>query len=153
MKGLSPLIATIVLIGITITVGATISVFISNIITRNQDPQTVCGSNANYMIESAEFNKTGDSRLVVHITNKNKESLYGFSVEIQNGTDVESFSDTVVTLSPAITASDPLGQEESALVKVDLTGYADLASTMNYVKVRNKACPSVSAESRSISKY
>ncbi|MBI4020578.1 MAG: hypothetical protein HY367_04555 [Candidatus Aenigmarchaeota archaeon] len=154
-KGLSPLIATIVLIGITITVGATISVFVSNIVTRTSTSTTTCGSNANYILESAEYNKAGDSVLVIRLTNKNKEQLYGFGVELQNGTDIRSFSDGApeISLSPAVTSSNPLAQEQSALVKVNLSLHTAFAATMGYAKVTNKACADVSAALNAVSKF
>ncbi len=154
MKALSPLIAAIILVVITIVTGVIVSNFITQFVTRHTGSQTICATNALYSIESAVFNRSGDDLLVLIIINKGEERLFGFGVELFNATDIETFkaNSSQLSVSPEINETNRLGQEESAIIKLNLSGN-DLIETADLVKVRNLACVEASAQTRDITKF
>ncbi len=153
-KGLSPLIAAIVLIVITIAVGIIVSNFIVQFVTRHTGSQTICGTNTLYTIESAVFNQSGSGLLILTVTNRGQEKLFGFGAEILNSTDIQSFdsNSSDLSVSPQLSAENRLGKEESAIIRVNMTNYS-IISTAEIIKVLNEACMEASAQTKDITKY
>jgi flagellin-like protein len=156
MKAISPIIATIILIGIVIMIGAIISGWITQWVTREtHEITTGCTMNTNYVIDSAKLNESGDDKLVLKITNKNTEKIHTFSIELLNHTDILLFneSDIEVDLSPNITEANPLEEEQSVYIKINLSNYKVMGKSLTEIRVMNKACPEVSAKTKLIDKY
>jgi flagellin-like protein len=156
MKGISPIIASVLLIGITVAVGVMLSSWITHWIgTRTQDISGACATSTNYRIDSVRF-RTSANNMTVMLTNLGTVELYGFSVQVMNATDVLVYnsSDTKFKISPNITEESPLKQQRSAIIVVSMTGDYDsgLGRTADDVKILNSACPAYSAEINSVVK-
>ena len=82
--------------------------------------------------------------------------LYGFSVQVLNGTSVYVYNSTdpKSSISPNITETNPLREQRSAVIIIDMSGgyHSGLGSTADQIKVLNKACPTFSAETLTITK-
>ena len=156
MKGISPVIASVLLIGITVAVGVMLSSWITHWIgTRTQDISGACATSTNYRIDSVRF-QTSANNMTIMLTNLGTVELYGFSVQVMNATDVLVYnsSDTKFKISPNITQGSPLKQQRSAIIVVSMTGDYDsgLGRTTDQVKILNSACPAYSAEINSVVK-
>ncbi len=159
-KGISPIIAAVLLIVVAVSVGITLSSWVAHWIqSQTGSDNMLCATNTYYMIESAEFNRTADynNSLLILLTNKKREKIYGFGVVLRNGTDAVTLNSTSNLINQGgISSTHPLGQEESVYITVNLTnttlGYPAFGATLTYVKVTNDACPSSYAETSSIIK-
>jgi len=156
MKGISPVIASVLLIGITVAVGVMLSSWITHFIgTRTQDISSACATSTNYKIDSASF-KSSTNNMTIILTNLGTIELYGFGVQIMNATEVMVYniSDAKFKISPNITQSAPLKQQRSAIIVISMSGdyETNLGKTTDLIKVLNNACPAYSAETGNIIK-
>jgi flagellin-like protein len=156
LKGISPIIASVLLIGITVAIGVMLSSWITHFIsTRTQDISSTCATSTNYKIDSAIF-QTSTNNMTLIITNLGTVDLYGFSVQVMNATEVlvYNISDAKFKISPNITQSAPLKQQRSAIAVISMSGdyESGVGRTSDLIRVLNNACPAFSAEVRSIIK-
>jgi flagellin-like protein len=156
MKGISPVIAAVLLIAISVAVGVMISSWITHwVSSRTTHASSACVTSTNYKIDSATFDSSTDNLTLV-ITNLGNVELYGFDVQILNGTEVYVYNstDTRVRISPNITKTNPLKEQRSAVIIIGMNGsyYSGLGSTADQIKVLNDACPTFSAETLTIEK-
>ena len=157
-KGISPIIAIVIMIAVAITTGVMLSTWVTQWVShQTSDSSMACVIKTNYIIEAAKFNQSGDNYLVIKVTNQGSEGLYGFGIIIDNTSEIFQFNstDSLITLSPNITSSNKLEREASAYVKLDLDTDAssrNLGATANEIRITNKACDSVSAKTTSIDK-
>ena len=148
MKGLSQIISAIVLIGIAITMSVLVSNWIAQWSTEHMETSSSsCALNTNYVIDSITF-KNSTNTMTIKITNKNSRTLYGFSIQLENASDILVFnsSDGNITFSPNITASNRLERGRSAFVKLNLTRYPSMGTSTTNVKVFNQVCSAVYTE-------
>jgi flagellin-like protein len=83
-KGLSPIVAVVILIGIVVITGGLLSSWITSFVS-DASKQDTCSINTMYTISDATYNGTsGDIKLKVKNTGAVK--LYNFTVEADNGT-------------------------------------------------------------------
>ena len=156
-KGISPVIASVLLIGITVAIGVMLSSWITHWISnKTQDISSACATSTNYKIDSVIYS-AATKNMTIMLTNMGSVELYGFSVQIMNGTEVivYNYTDTKFKISPNITQDMPLKQQRSAIIIVSLdnSGYeAGLGETADMVKVLNSACPAFSLETRTVTK-
>jgi hypothetical protein len=149
MKGVSTIIATFVLIALTISVATYLTVGFTQLVQKGVSSSSLCAVDTSYVIESAEFNSTGDGVLVVKVTNKGSYGIYGFGLFLLNGTHAKRFgSDDSMADYSGVSEENPLRQERSVLIKANLTGYEMLGLTLSEVMVTNEACPAVSANKK-----
>jgi flagellin-like protein len=156
MKGISPVIASVLLIGIAIAVAVMLSSWITHwVSTRTQQASSACVTSTNYKIDSARFNMNTNN-MTITLTNLGSTELYGFSVQVMNTTAVSVYnsSDTKFSISPNITQSNPLKEQRSAIIILDMGGdYAsNLGKTADRIRIINNACPTFSAETSTITK-
>ncbi len=157
-KGISPIIAIVIMIAVAITTGVMLSTWVTQWVShQTSDSSMACIIRTNYIIESAIFNQTGDNYLIIKVTNQGAEGIYGFGVIIDNTSEILQFNstDNLISLSPNITSTTKLGREASVYVKLDLDGsasYRNMGATANEIRVTNKACDSVSAKTSIIEK-
>jgi len=156
MKGVSPVIASVLLIGITVAIGVMLSSWLTHwVSTRTQQASSACVTSTNYRIDSATFASATDNATII-ITNLGSVELYGFSVQVMNKTDVSVFnsSDSRFRISPNITQTNSLKEQRSAVILLDMNGdyESNLGSTADTIKVLNSACPTFSAETSTIIK-
>ncbi|MBN2101870.1 MAG: hypothetical protein JW716_03295 [Candidatus Aenigmarchaeota archaeon] len=158
MKGISPIIAIVIMIAVAITTGVMLSTWVTQWVShQTSDSSMACIIRTNYIIESAIFNQTGDNYLIMKVTNQGAEGIYGFGVIIDNTSEILQFNstDSLISLSPNITSTTKLGREASVYVKLDLDGsasYRNMGATANEIRVTNNACDSVSAKTSIIEK-
>ncbi len=156
MKGISPVIAAVLLVAISVAVGVLLSSWITHwVSTRTQQASSACVTNTNYRIDSATFDSSTNN-LTILLTNLGNVGLYGFSVQVLNGTNVEVYNSTdqKVSISPNVTETNPLKEQRSAIIIINMNGayHSGLGSTADHIKVLNKACPTFSAETLTIIK-
>ena len=161
MKGVSPVIATILLIAVAISVGIMVTTWITHwVVTQTGSEAIACAINTNYVIDSAEFNKTAalNDTLLIKITNRGAQKLYGFGAILDNGTWIMMLNSTSPLMNQGgVSVSNQLTRESSVYVTINLTnataGHALLGSTLSEVKITNDACPAVSATTRTVTEY
>jgi flagellin-like protein len=156
MKGISPVIASVLLIGITVAIGVMMSSWITHWIgNKTQDISSACATSTNYKIDSVSYSLSAET-MTIEITNIGNVDVYGFGVQVMNGTDVMFYNstDTKFKISPNITQSGPLKQQRSAIIILSMdTDYeSGLGRSLDIIKVLNGACPAFSAETRTITK-
>jgi flagellin-like protein len=159
-KGVSPVIATILLIAVAISVGIMVTTWITHwVVTQTSSESIACAINTNYVIDAAEFNKstTLNSTLLLKVTNRGSQGLYGFGVILDNGTTILMLnSSSSLVGQGGINSGNKLRREQPIYLTVNLTnttaGYTNLGCTLSEVKVTNDACPAVSASTATITK-
>jgi len=163
-KGISPVIAVVLLVAVAISLGMLVTSWITHLYYDISGGESACAINTNYVIDSAQWNQTTkslgyNSTLLIKITNKGKLKLYGFGVEMLNGTRIVEFEANIVDQG-GISSTNKLEREHSVYLLVNMTN-----STLNYpafgrslltadevlVKVTNDACPAISAITNSVS--
>ncbi len=160
LKGISPMVSTVLLIAVAVSVGMIVTNWMLGWTEDQTGSDNACVTGTYYIIEKAEWNKSADlnSTLRLKITNKGEYKIYGFSVEIDNGTSIMLF-DTNEVGQGGISASNRLEREHSAYIIVNLTnttlgypafGRSLLTSDEAEVRVTNDACDGVSAKTSTI---
>lgn len=156
-KGVSPVIAVVIMIAVAITTGVMLSTWVTQWVNRQTgDTSMTCVIRTNYIIESAKFNSSGNNVLIIKVRNRGAEELYGFGVILDNTSDIYQFNstDSRISLSPSITESNKLGREGVVYIKVNLNTalYRALGASLSEIRVTNEACKSVSAKTAEIEK-
>lgn len=156
MKGISPIIAAVLLISITVVVGVMLSSWITHWVNaRTTEAGSACVTSTNYNIDSAKF-KNSTANMTLILTNRGRTNIHGFTVQILNGTHVIVYNSTDPNfgMSPNVTEDTPLEEQRSAIIIIHMDGVynSTIGNTADQVKVLNKACPAFSAETRTITK-
>ena len=160
-KGLSPVVSVVLMIAVAISIAILVTTWVTNLTQQQITGDKSCALNTNYIIESAKWNKSNDlnATLLIKLTNKGQQKLYGFAVQIDNGTDIIDFNSSVVD-QDGISASNKLERERSAYLVVNLTnanlaypalGASLVTSDDVVIKITNEACNTVSSETNSVS--
>lgn len=77
-KGISPVVATVIMIAVAVAVGVMVSTWVTHLIEDQTSQSQLCAIDTLYNIESAKFNLSGSNQLWLKVTNKGEEELYGF---------------------------------------------------------------------------
>jgi flagellin-like protein len=160
MKGISPMIATVMLIGITILMAMVIGPWAmklatdaSNAATNSANQDMICRQTA-YAFDSDygnsgvswDFNGTNGT-VNVKIVNTGSQNLYNFSLELTmetlTGTRLVTYPDVNVTSETQKTASNPLKPGYDWILEADVENVNDTWS-LSGIKVINDVCPRVS---------
>jgi len=161
-KAVSPVVSAVLLIALAVSIGILVTNFVTSFVsTETGGSDITCALNTNYVIESAQFNKTGFyNKLLIKITNKNSEGLYGFGVIMDNGTKIVQFNSSNSLINQGgVSDSNKLEREESVFLTVDLTnttlgypvfGLSLTTSDESQLKVLNNACDAVSTSTTTI---
>ncbi|MFH1978056.1 MAG: archaellin/type IV pilin N-terminal domain-containing protein [Candidatus Aenigmatarchaeota archaeon] len=163
-KGVSPIISAVLLIAVAVSVGILVTTWVTSWVTTQTGSNDIsCAIDTNYVIDSAQFkNTSAENTLLVRITNKGKQSLYGFGMILDNGTNVLQVNETTnmsahftyVSLNPTITQSNPLSREASMYISINLSnstlGNTVFGGSLTSVRVTNKACDAISAAIASV---
>jgi flagellin-like protein len=151
MKGISPIIAAVVLIAISVAVGVMISSWVTHWVTSQTGVTTQCVALTNYNIESATYT-SNNKNLTMVVKNLGSIQIYGLSVQMMNLTNIVIYNDTSpdIKVTPNLSKQTPLTEQRSAIIVINLNGtqgdYSELARTAEEVTVFNKACPAFSAK-------
>lgn len=154
-KGVSPLIAVVVIVVIAITVGTTLSMWASNWAGTQISPEGItCGPKLKYNVDSAKFNSSGRNLLIVRVTNVGDVGAYGFGLHLDNDTVTKYYNSTHdnISTSPSVSSADPLSSGETAYITLTVTqglGVSETLSTYDQtfltsltgVSVTNLGCP------------
>lgn len=158
-KGISPIISTVILIAVSITVGVVVATWVTHLIEEQTTSDKLCAINTLYNIESARFNISGGNQLWLKVTNDGDEELYGFGVMMDNGTYILTMNSTSARLNQGnISSTNELKRKQSAYLIVNLTNTT--SDNVNYqafglslttsngaeITVTNEACTSISTE-------
>jgi len=161
-KGVSSVVSTVLMIAVAISIGILVTTWITHWVQQQTGSKDIsCAINTNYVVDSAEWNKSGqyNGTLLIKLTNKGKQKLYGFGVVIDNGTKILEFGQSSVGQG-GISSSSTLERERSVYLTVNLTnstlrypafGRSLMTSSDVTVKVTNAACDAVPAETNSVS--
>ncbi len=158
MRGLSPIVGVVLMVGLAVTVSILVTVWITNwVVFQTSSPELTCALQTSYVIDSARWdNETNE--LLIQVTNKGKTPLYGFGVVLLNGTHVMQFDPTQVW--QPVNFSHRLEREETVYLKLNSSSRSILGEnltrefmlTASQLKVTNEACRAVTAETDSIEK-
>jgi flagellin-like protein len=160
MKGISPLIATILLIGITVLMAVTIGPWMMKIATdasqsaansANQDilcRSTAYGFDSDYGNSGVSWTFNGTNGTVsVKIMNTGSQNLYNFSLELTmqtpTGTKLIVYPEINITSESQRTVSNPLKPGYDLILEAEVDKINDTWS-LTKVKVINEVCPRAS---------
>ena len=167
-RGISDIIAVVLMIAVAISIGVFVTTFATKWVQeQTTSPSITCALKTNYVVDDVKFNYSGKSDLLVKVTNKGDQDLYGFGFVLENITHLVTFDSTDPQILNQIAVGSALKREESALLRLNLSSCADQSSTFcnesrNYphlgktatkVTVRNDACKAVSASITSVTVY
>jgi len=125
-KGISPVVASVILIAVSVSVGVIVSTWITHLITEQTGGSRMCAINTLYNVESAKFNMTGNDKLRLKITNEGEEGLYGFGVNMDNGTDIIILNSTHFRIEQGnISSVNKLTRKQSVYIMVNMTNTTD----------------------------
>ena len=155
LKGVSPLIATIIVISLAFMLGALIAPYTFNLvsnttITTGDDVRDTirCRNLAYDFVTSYGTNgivwnfSTNITVIEARIINTGTQNIYNFSFELYVNTssgDMIYYYDTNSTFQK--TESSPLKPGQSTIIKAGIS--EDLNGTLKELKIRNEACPEV----------
>lgn len=149
MKGVSPIVASVILISVAVVAGVMVSTWVTHWTSTQTSTTQSCAINTQYVIDSATFTgSTNETR--VKITNKGSEGIYGFEITVDNGTDITRFS--AVTDSINTSTTSKLTQGNSAYLNVRTAGNFNISvcNKAKEIRVTNRACSSVMAKTETI---
>ncbi len=86
-KGISPVVAVVILIGVAVMLGGLVSSWLSSFVNTNSK-QNACAITTMYTITEATVNTTS-GKLRLKVKNVGKSGVYNFSIEANNGTVIE----------------------------------------------------------------
>lgn len=154
-KGISPIVATILMVAVAVAVGILITNWATSWVGREISRQDVqCATSTNYVIESARWNYSSSlNQLLLKVTNKNTQKLYNFSVTLDNITRVMTFNSTNASLLNNVGEASAIKQEESIVLAVNLSMDPAFGSTLSRAVVLNEGCKAISAPTTNIEKY
>lgn len=149
MKGVSPVVASVILIAVAVVVGVMVSTWVTHWTATQTETTQSCAINTQYVIDSATFtSSTNETR--ARITNKGSEGIYGFEMTVDNGTDLIRFS--TITETPSTSSTNKLTQGNSAYLSATAVGDFNitLCSQAKEIRVSNRGCPSVLVKTKTI---
>ena len=142
--GVSPIIATVLLVAAAILIGSVAVVWVSGFVSQQTSKASAssCALDVQYSLGEAQFNSTGGYR--IRVTNTGTDSVGNFTVEIEhsNGTILRR-------AAPLPTPSTNLTQGQSDYV-IGSQGVA-LDNEVKSVRVLNGACKQFTATTTQIS--
>jgi len=132
MKGLSTIVAAIILIALVVTAAGIVGSWITNFVTQTTNADT-CAVTTTYTVTDAYYNSTS-GEIRVKLKNTGKSDLFNFTVEADNGTLIAS----VGAYSPL--ASFRLGQGKSQYIMANINDTN--MTNVDTVKVLAGSCTS-----------
>ncbi len=160
MKGVSPLISTVLLVGIVIIMAAVIGPWALRIATEASEGartdvekelicrQTAYSFDSDYGNSGVVWNLSGTIGTVsVKIINTGSQNLYNFSFELMmqapGGARIITHPDVNITTETQKTKANPLKPGYGWVVDADITNINDTWS-LSEVKLINEVCPRIS---------
>ena len=149
VRGVSPVVAVVIMVAVAVILTVFVSGWVMDNISKQTGDSPDCSVHTQYDIESAKFKSSSNQTRVV-VINKGEESIYGFSLQIENGTDMKTVAGA--TESPATSSSSGLGKGRSVFITYTSIGNYNrtLGLSMTNLKVMNTGCPEVFEETGTI---
>jgi len=140
-KGISPVVAVVLLIGIAVMLGGLVSSWLSSFIHQNSQ-QSTCALTTMYVISEAQVNESS-GYLAVKLKNTGQSGISNFTFEVYNG-----------TVYDALTATSPddsyvLQPGRTQLIKTNFTDQSITSTNIteiSTVTVISESCPEYSPE-------
>jgi archaellum component FlaF (FlaF/FlaG flagellin family) len=149
MKGVSPVVAGVILISVAVVVGVMVSTWVTNWTSTQTSNTPTCAVNTHYVIDSATFtSSTNETR--VKITNRGSEGIYGFEMTVDNGTDILRFSTITESFNTSVTSKLTQGNSIYLSAVVNGTFNKSICSLAKEIRVSNRGCPSVLIKTETI---
>ena len=121
-KGISPVIASVIMIAVAVSIGIIVSTWITHLVEQQISEDELCAIDTLYNINSAKFNISGNNNILIKITNDGEDGLYGFGVVMDNGTIILLFNSTDYRLDQGnISSTKKLGRKQSLYLVVNMT--------------------------------
>ena len=167
-RGISDIIAVVLMIAVAISIGVFVTTFATKWVQdQTSSPSITCALKTNYIVDNIKFNFSGRSELLVKLTNKGDQELYGFGFVVENVTHIVTFESTDPLILNQVAMASALKREQSAIITLNLSSCSDQSSlacnaSRNYphlgrtatkVTMRNEACKAVSASTTSVTVY
>jgi len=153
-KGISDVIAVVLMIAVAISIGVFVTTFATKWVQEQvSSPSITCAIQTNYVVDDVKFNYSGKKGLLVQVTNKGDDGLYGFGFVLYNITKILSINSSDPGISGQLVSSNSLEREQSTIVSMNLSNSTFNGETLNKITVTNDACPAVSASTTSITVY
>jgi len=157
-KGISDIIAVVLMIAVAIAIGVFVTNFATSWVTEQTSSSSIaCAIKTNYIIDDAKYNFSGKGDLLVKITNKGDQKIHGFGFVIDNITLIQTFASDSSLINNQVSLANALGREQSAIITLNLSnttlGYPTLAKTVEKITVTNVACDAVSASISTVTLY
>ncbi len=140
-KGISPVVAVVVLIGVAVMLGGLVSSWMNSFVTKSTQHNT-CAITTMYTISSATVNETS-GRLLITVKNIGKSTVYNFTFEADNGTVI----DVMQATSPAETYTLEPGRTQ--YVETNISNYnvsRQNITNIDTVTVLTESCPEYAPE-------
>lgn len=107
-----------------------------------------CALTTKYVINSANYDPNYEI-LVIEITNKGKNSIYDFSILLENGENMEVIEKNEISSDIMINKYEPLEKDETVNLRVSLSNILTL-NEESTILVKNEACKKVTAQTTTI---
>ena len=130
-KGLSPLIAVVILVGLAVTVSGLVSSWLGTFVTESTTSST-CVLNTIYTMSGTTYDTT-TGQIKTKIKNAGTLSIYNFTFEADNGTDIATFPASAPSATVRITPG------QSQYVKANASLYN--ITNINTITLLVKSCP------------
>ncbi len=149
MRGVSPVVAGVILIAVAVVVGVMVSTLVTSWTSTQTSTTPTCAVNTHYVVDSATFTSSSNETRI-KITNKGSEGIYGFEITVDNGTNIVRFS--AITESFNTSATSKLTQGNSIYLSATPAGTFNvtLCSQAKEIRVSNTGCPSVLIKTETI---
>jgi flagellin-like protein len=141
MKGLSPIVAVVILIGVAVMLGGLVSSWLSSFVDQSSK-YDACAITTLYTITDATVNATS-GELKLKVKNVGKSAVYNFSIEVSNG--------TLIDVLPATSPPDTYRLESgrTQYIETNISDYN--ISRMNItnigtVTLMTRSCPEYAPE-------
>jgi flagellin-like protein len=92
-KGISPIVAVVVLVGLAVMTGGLVSSWITSFVQDSTRDADTCAITTMFTISDASVNETS-GELKVKVKNTGKDDIYNFTLEVDNGTLLKAFKAT-----------------------------------------------------------
>jgi len=140
-KGISPIVAVVVLIGVAVMLGGLVSSWMSSFIDDSSKYDT-CAIMTMYTISDAVVNESS-GKLIVKLKNIGKSAVYNFTFEADNG--------TVLDIMPATSPADTYRLEpgRTQYIETNISDYnisKENITNIDTITVLTLSCPEYGPE-------
>ncbi|GEM_PF-6790524 len=141
-KGINEIVGVILMIGVVVLVIGIITGWNLEFVETETGSQE-CLAETNFIIESTQFNLSGNDEYQIKVTNFGSLPLYGFGVLMNTDTGTINFDASNVSQG-GVSKSSPLKRGQSVYLLAYMGNKTGMVGSIREVVITNKACPMVS---------